>query len=242
MRISQVQIRNFRNFKDLTVETSRNLLLVGANATGKSNFIHALRLVFDGTLSRRDRMLTGDDFWRGADLEPWQGRKVEISVRVTDFENEAGLRSFLCDYITDEEGVATLNYVYKPKGNVHPDKAQEMDYEFRLYGGNDESNEVGQLLKYLNLRVVGALRDAHVELIGRRVPLRHLMELYGVNSDSVKDALIHLNAANKLIQNTQAVQELESDILARLHDIREYIHELEPVLRLAANKPHDIVL
>ena len=99
MRISKIEIDNFRNFSSISVETGQSLLLVGANATGKSNFIYALRLVLDSTLSRRERLLTADDFWRGEDLRPWGGRQIQISVEITDYTDNPNLRSFLDNYI-----------------------------------------------------------------------------------------------------------------------------------------------
>ena len=98
MYISQVSIKNFRNFEDITVKTGPNQLLVGANAVGKSNYIHALRLVLDPNISRRDRLLTADDFWRGRNLQPWRGREIRISIELTEFGDDLNLRSFLDDY------------------------------------------------------------------------------------------------------------------------------------------------
>ena len=47
MRISRVQITNFRNFKSLDVALSEHAVIVGENKIGKSNFIYALRLLLD---------------------------------------------------------------------------------------------------------------------------------------------------------------------------------------------------
>ena len=54
MKIERVRIKNFRNFENIDFEFGENIILVGANATGKSNFIYALRLILDPTLSHRD--------------------------------------------------------------------------------------------------------------------------------------------------------------------------------------------
>lgn len=140
MRISKVQIQNFRNFDAITVEVGPNLLLVGANATGKTNFIHALRLVLDPSLSRRDRQLTADDFWRGNGKLPWRGREIKVSIELTDFEDNRQLRTFLDDCCAYRPGFAILNYLYAPKGNIEPEKSSEKDYTILLYGGDDKAN------------------------------------------------------------------------------------------------------
>ncbi|MGC9397184.1 MAG: AAA family ATPase, partial [Anaerolineae bacterium] len=88
MRISYVRIENFRNFKLFETEIGQNAILVGENKAGKSNFIEALRLVLDPTLSEADRQLTAKDFWDGDDEEPFNGREIKVTVQFTDFAEE----------------------------------------------------------------------------------------------------------------------------------------------------------
>jgi len=241
MHISKIDIQNFRNFENVTISTSNNLLLVGANATGKSNFIYALRLVLDPSLSRRDRMLTADDFFRGDGLPPWRGRVIKVSVEITGFADNPNLRSFLDDYNYGQPGFALISYVYKPRGNIIPEHSQESDYEFRIYGGDDESNEVTQLFRHMNIRVIEALRNAESELIARRIPLKSLLDLYGINGDALQGVITHLQEANDHVKELHVVRELESDLAKRIQSIKEHIHELDPVLRLSANSAEDVV-
>ena len=65
MKISRIGIVNFANFENLDVKTGDNIVVVGENKVGKSNFIRALQLVLDPGLSERDRHLGLDDFWDG---------------------------------------------------------------------------------------------------------------------------------------------------------------------------------
>jgi len=57
MRISRIQIQNFRNFADLDVGIGEHAIIVGENRIGKSNLLHALRLVLDPSLSDSARKL-----------------------------------------------------------------------------------------------------------------------------------------------------------------------------------------
>lgn len=57
MRISRVKISNFANFSEIDLETGENIVIVGENKVGKSNFIRALQLILDPGLSERDRQL-----------------------------------------------------------------------------------------------------------------------------------------------------------------------------------------
>jgi putative ATP-dependent endonuclease of the OLD family len=61
MHLSLVTIVNFRNFAELVVPLAANVLMLGENRVGKSNFILALRLVLDSFLpdSARELKLGG---------------------------------------------------------------------------------------------------------------------------------------------------------------------------------------
>ena len=51
--ISRVVIKNYRNFKDLDVDLQHKSVIVGENNVGKTNFIKALQLILDPTLSMK---------------------------------------------------------------------------------------------------------------------------------------------------------------------------------------------
>ncbi|MDX2076594.1 MAG: AAA family ATPase [bacterium] len=55
MRFTQIRLKNWRNFVDVDVEVANRVFLVGANATGKSNFLDAIRFL-------RDIVITGGGF------------------------------------------------------------------------------------------------------------------------------------------------------------------------------------
>jgi putative ATP-dependent endonuclease of OLD family len=60
MYISKIEIRNFRNFLDTSIEFNDGVnVLIGHNNSGKSNLLRALGLIFDRNAQKR---LTVDDF------------------------------------------------------------------------------------------------------------------------------------------------------------------------------------
>jgi len=82
MRIQQIRIHNFRSITDTTIEAQGYLMLVGANNSGKSNVINALRAFYD------DLKWSSDDFPKvgATDNESW----VELIFELLD-EEWAGL-------------------------------------------------------------------------------------------------------------------------------------------------------
>ena len=65
MRLSRIRVKNFRNLVDIDVPLAQHTVVVGENRSGKSNLLHAMRLVLDSTLSADQRRLKSEDFWEG---------------------------------------------------------------------------------------------------------------------------------------------------------------------------------
>ena len=57
MRIHRIRIRNFRNFKEFDVMLGEQVVIAGENKIGKTNLLHALRLVLDPSLPDSARQL-----------------------------------------------------------------------------------------------------------------------------------------------------------------------------------------
>lgn len=241
MKISKVEIKNFRNFDHVVVRTAQNMVLVGANDVGKSNFIYALRLVLDKRLSISDRKLTSDDFWYG--IKPWGGEIIQITIEFTDYEKDLNQRCLLDPHTDGREGFSSLTYIFEPKQAVlNPLDAKENDYHAYLYGGGNKQNKVEwSYLNNLNISYIDALRNAETELVAKRQPLKNLLSLYDVTSKSLEDAESHIQALNDVIANVPEIQNLEADIDQVLLTMKEHIHELDPVLRLLTNDAEAIL-
>ena len=87
MHISRIKISNFANFSEVDLKTGGNIVIVGENKVGKSNFVRALQLILDPGLSERDRQLSLEHFWDGLG-EDKLGKTVEIAVELTDFTDD----------------------------------------------------------------------------------------------------------------------------------------------------------
>lgn len=179
MRICRIKITNFSNFLNLDVETGDSIVIVGENKVGKSNFVRALQLILDPGLSERDRQLGFEHFWDGLG-EDKLGETVEISVELTDFTDDPRLMAHLGDCVVDPGPpmVARLTYRFQPKANLGRDPESLADYEYIIFGGDDQEMSIGSSLRrMLPLDVQVALRDAEKDLASwRNSPLRPLIE------------------------------------------------------------------
>ena len=62
MKLSKVHICGFRNFVDEEIVFDDASLIIGANDSGKTNLLYALRILLDPSLSARDFELQDADF------------------------------------------------------------------------------------------------------------------------------------------------------------------------------------
>jgi putative ATP-dependent endonuclease of OLD family len=212
LRISRVKISNFANFQALDVMTGDSLVLVGENKVGKSNFLRALQLILDPSLSERDRLLSLDQFWDGLGAAKL-GATVEIAIELTDFDHNPRLMAHLAECIVSVGPplVARLTYRFQPKTNLGREPLGVADYEYILFGGDDpESALPGDLRRMLPLDVQGALRDAEKDLATwRRSPLRPLIEQLTSELDPNAGA----NLQN-LIDTTQATLSANAEVVS----------------------------
>ena len=56
MKFENVKIKNFRNFEDVNIDLSNKNIFFGLNDVGKTNFLYALRYIFDKDVRRLNLM------------------------------------------------------------------------------------------------------------------------------------------------------------------------------------------
>ncbi len=89
MHISQLRIRNFRNFRSARFALRKGVnTLIGENGSGKTNALVALRLLLDESLTRNAAYLKPSDFCRS--LNRWQGHWVMIAIDFEDLDPSEG--------------------------------------------------------------------------------------------------------------------------------------------------------
>ncbi|MGH8967555.1 MAG: AAA family ATPase, partial [Actinomycetes bacterium] len=113
MRISRLRVKNFRNFRLLEINPfPPSAVIVGENGVGKSNLLHALRLVLDPDLPDSARRLRAEDISDHAGATLADGVEVRVEVELTDIEDDrAGEAS--CDgcFVSLDPLTARLTYV-----------------------------------------------------------------------------------------------------------------------------------
>ncbi|MEJ0022786.1 MAG: AAA family ATPase [Alphaproteobacteria bacterium] len=113
MQISRVVIRNFRSFEHLDVKLAPGTTcVIGENNTGKSNFLHAVRLCIDSGLSSTYRSLAPNDIHSGVDIS--KPDQVLVGLEITDFNGKTNEEALVGAWQCKPK-LARLVYRYRPK-------------------------------------------------------------------------------------------------------------------------------
>jgi putative ATP-dependent endonuclease of OLD family len=231
--ISRVQIKNFRNFGELDVSLSEKAVIVGENASGKTNFIYALRLVLDPSLPDSARQLAEDDFWDGLESPMEMGEEIKIVVDFQSFEQNESLLSILSDYQIPDENIPTARVTFKfaPETTLEEENDDaEYNYVFNVYGGDDETQTFGyQQRKWIPLQLLPALRDAETDLNSwRKSPLRPLLERLNVTQEELTSAAEKIDDATEEISSLDAIRDLANEIEERLEQMIGEFYAVSP--------------
>ncbi|MFZ2999750.1 MAG: AAA family ATPase [Undibacterium umbellatum] len=242
MHISRVKITNFANFQALDVYTDKNIVIVGENKVGKSNFLRALQLILDPGFSDLDRHLGLEDFWDGLG-ENKLGETVEISIELTNFDNSPDLLAVLFDCMieTGPPTVSRLTYKFRPKASLAGATPQSLsEYEYIIYGGRDENRAIGaQHRRQFPIELQTALRDAEKDLANwRRSPLRPLIEKLALDleDDARTEIGEMISVAQQAISDREEVIQVGTRIDDRMLAIVGDAHTVPIKLGLAPTR------
>lgn len=246
--VSRIEIENFRNLHGLKADLDRCSVIVGENRSGKSNLLHALRLVLDPSLPDSARSLRPEDFWDGL-ASPFDGTSISIKVFLAGFEGDEDAECILADCLISEDPMtACLTYLFRPSSSQTHDEdvaLTEEDYEYVVYGGNDEAHTAGrEIRRWLALTVLPAMRDAESQLAGARRPLLQplldrVRPLLGIETlDAVSK---HLEKAAGKLLSEAPFKELQDRINGQVRDILGDHLAVSTQLGFAASAPEQLL-
>jgi putative ATP-dependent endonuclease of OLD family len=252
MRIDRIAVRNFRNLADLDLALDPGTVIVGENRAGKSNLLYALRLVLDSSFSYSDHQLRKEDFWDGLsdgsdDWDPMaDGEIIEVSVEISDFEDDGRLLAALSDALLEEDPLkARLTYRFAPVDTGEECRSGLRNYQGRVFGGDDEETHISRRLRrYLHVQFLPALRDVESDIKNwRNSPLRGLLEAAAsaVAEEDLADVKQAMKDANDQLNSLQEIKDLGDSISARLVEMVGENQAIETDLAVAPDDPMRLI-
>ena len=82
MKFNSVTIKNFRNFEDISIDLTNKNVLFGMNDVGKTNFLYALRFIFDKEIRKQN--FNDTDYYKKNVFNPIE---IIISIDISDTED-----------------------------------------------------------------------------------------------------------------------------------------------------------
>ncbi|PEP90532.1 ATP-dependent endonuclease [Bacillus toyonensis] len=115
MYISELEVTNFRNFKNANFKFKPGVnTLIGENSSGKSNALYAIRLLLDDTLPINASKFLESDF--NQNILNWKGHWIVLKLTFNDLDSSEAA-SFLAHHsedITAEQSIGTYALYYRP--------------------------------------------------------------------------------------------------------------------------------
>ena len=216
MKFEKISIRNFRNFENIEIGISNKNIFFGLNDIGKTNFLYAMRYVFDKDI-RKNGFLDSDFHKKNVEIP------IEITVTVdisdTDDSDSQKLRAQLKGAILSQHTKVFIKLV--AKYNVQELVAMPILY----WGGSlDRLYEIKQRgYRYDIDNIFNVIYiDSYVDLYG--LFKKNIATLIKSDDAADDDTLKHIQAAvdqlNTNISNLSGVKEFEGKITPEYQKFR----------------------
>ncbi len=245
MYISGINIKNYRNFKDLNVEFNHGLnVIIGHNNSGKTNLIKALQLVLNRNFKEKPSI---DDFCKKINdyaIPP----SIEISLFIKEHEDKPDDKNVVYDWLIKDspEYVAQLTYVFELPTKNHEDYKTQIEncknddglfnqekclkliskkylskYVSRIYGGLPSKQEKAdsENLDRFDFQFLDAIRDAERQMFyGNNTLLRDVLN-YFLDYDLTNGQ----GFENLSAENIQALKQREDEFNEKSKELLEIL-------------------
>lgn len=239
--ISKVILKNYRNFKECTVNLSHKGVIIGENNVGKTNFIKALQLILDPSLSEETRSLSEDDFFEGLENPVDNNLEIVIQVFISNYQDNGNIMAQLDDATVNDEGEKKLKITYKyypiESGN------SKSEYGYIIFKGDNEENKFTyEDRKYLNIKVIRAIRDVEREINNsRNSPLSKLIKGYCIEKDDLNQIADNLSQSGADILELDEIVDVGRNLNISFSNILGLDNGLEVSLKTMNIDPNKIL-
>ncbi|WP_412502785.1 ATP-dependent nuclease [Shewanella chilikensis] len=235
MKIDNVHLKGFRNFADSRINFNENTLIIGSNDIGKSNLLHALRILLDKSLSE-------------ADIEP---DELDFHISPVEVADEISITVKFSE-ITEDAVVSVL------KGSVSEGNetflrytAQRINLDYKLFVGSslDDLQEISSrfYLKHMHLKYIESQRDLDKFIRKeKRQLLKIAQESLSENEKEEDDELLgeissDLEALNEKVSQLIYVDKATKDVNDELKKLAHHYADYEVQLDTGAIQVNDFI-
>lgn len=210
MIFKKIIIKNFRNFKDITLDLTNKNIFFGMNDVGKTNFLYALRYVFDKDVRKLN--LLDSDFHNRNTADPIE---IVVSIDISDFSDNdcQKLRAKLKGALLSQHTIAYI------KLTATYDNSEMAALPILYWGGDiDNLNEMKQR---------GYLYE--LDYIFNVIYIDAYIDLKALFKKNVSQLVKNKNDADStILSNIQKTVDTLNSHISSLSGIREFENKLTP--------------
>lgn len=197
MQIDTVTLQGYRNFKDAVVKLNRQTLIIGGNDVGKTNFLYALRLLLDRSLSELDIEPSELDFH--INVDGTTEKLLTITIKFSDVKEDAVL-SQLAGKVDDE---ANTYFRYQATRDT-------LDYKLYIGRDLDSLEEINSrfYLKHLNIKYVNSRRDLAKFIQNEKKNLLRLSQEKRSEEEEIADNAVLARVSASLLRINKRIRKL----------------------------------
>ena len=237
MYINTVKLKGFRNFKDVTINLSDTSLIIGSNDIGKSNLLHALRILLDKSLSDADIEPKDSDFYAFKATN-------EFSITIHFAEAEEGcIVAKLGKYIDDDK-----NLFLRYRATRQEDSGVKT-CEIFAGSAEDKLETIPSrfYLKVLNLKFIGSKRDLSAfirrerKLLIQDARLKRTPEEVDQDNITLQTVEKNLNTVTDSVNSLFYVQKATSDLNSQLLELSHHHGNQDIIFDTGQSDPSEFV-
>lgn len=210
MKFKSVTIKNFRNFEDISINLTNKNVLFGMNDVGKTNFLYALRFVFDKDIRKQN--FSDTDYFKKKINKPIE---IVVAIDISDTEDTDSqkLRAKLKGAILSDQDVVYI------KIEANYDEKEMVGVPVLYWGGDLENLE--------EMKIHGTFFEA--DYVFNVIYIDAYVNLYTLFKKNAKTLLINDNDHDKqILENIQKTCDELNKQISDLSGIKTFEKKIAP--------------
>lgn len=217
MKFNSINIKNFRNFQDITVKLGNKNIFFGLNDVGKTNFLYAFRFVFDKEIRKNN--LIDSDFHKKEYEMPVE---ITITIDISDLNctDNQKLRAKLKGAISSEHKKVYIRLL------AEYDKSEMMATPILYWGGDLDNLQEMKTRGYMY----------EIDYVMNVIYIDSYLDLNKLFKKNVTGLIKNENENDKIIleEIDQTVEELNLKI-SSLSGVKDFEEQITPEFKKYSN-------
>jgi putative ATP-dependent endonuclease of the OLD family len=237
MYLSNVQLVNFRNFKDFSIDFQSDLtVLLGENNIGKTNLIDAIRIVLNSSSEGRDIWARLSDIYHSSDGET-EEESFEIHLTFADLSSQEWTLFNRCQVGSGDDRVAKIHFRYRKYLTSRGIERGRPE----IWVGETEGTEIeAEAMAEIKATFLPALRNVEIDLRpGRSNRIYKLLS--EIAEENERDEMVQkISNANSEIRELDMIKRAKDAVNRNLGGITGDVRPMKASLAISAPEFQEI--